>query len=166
MGRRTLTLSSSTDRQKKTFFFSDLETTNQRMPTHESMILNRARNSEAKERGSEESTEKQGTAAGRPRGGTFRRRRRRGRSRHLDEPGGLRGLSGRGSRDRRRTGAAAVLLRHDDDDEALALVAVPGGAADEVVPAGARQRHGDVAGLVRVDGAGRAAAVVVVLADL
>ena len=78
-------------------------------------------------------------------------------------PGGLRG---RGSRNRRRNVAVTVLLRHDDDDEALALVAAPRGAADEVVWAGSRERHGGVAGLVRGDGVCRAAAVVVVLGDL
>lgn len=67
---------------------------------------------------------------------------------------------------RRGSAAAAVLLGHDDDDEALPLLAAARRAADEVERAGARQVHGGVARLVGGDGAGRAAAVVVVQGHL
>jgi hypothetical protein len=92
-----------------------------------------------------------------------RSRRQRGSP---DESVGHRRRSGR-----REESPAAVLLGDDDDDDALAHLAAPGLAADEVKGTRARQRHGDASGtaggsLVCGERASRAAAVVVVACHL
>lgn len=114
-------------------------------------------NGDAKQHGAARSSDPPGR---RPRG---RRRRRRGSP---DEPVGHGRRGGRLEEPR-----AAVLLGEDDDHHALALLAAPGLAADEVERAGARERHGDLAGagagcLVGGERARGAAAVVVVAGHL